>query len=90
MSEQEWKEAFLIRAGFRHGWYNLESWARQMVDQAYEEAGLERAKERVRINDLLGATREHWIKSNGKNSISVSVLDVIAEVIADGSYVKHV
>lgn len=37
MTEQEWKDAFLIRAGFRFGWMNLESWARTMVEQAYKE-----------------------------------------------------
>lgn len=25
------------RAGFKHGWWNLESWARRMAEQAYEE-----------------------------------------------------
>ena len=46
------------------------------------------AQERQRINELLQAIREKWVASNGKDSISVSVLDTIAEVIADGSYVK--
>lgn len=32
-----WREAFIVRAGFRYGWENLESWARRMVEQAYEE-----------------------------------------------------
>ena len=45
-------------------------------------------QERQRINELLQAIREKWVASNGKDSISVSVLDTIAEVIADGSYVK--
>jgi hypothetical protein len=45
------------------------------------------ATERERINALLAAIREHWIKANGEGSLSVSALDQIAEVIADGSYV---
>jgi hypothetical protein len=44
--------------------------------------------ERKRIDDLLSAIREHWVKANGEDSISVSALDRIAEVIADGSYVQ--
>jgi hypothetical protein len=35
--KQAWLEAFILRAGFRHGWSNLESWARSMAEQAYEE-----------------------------------------------------
>lgn len=34
---EEWLEAFIERAGFKHGWWNLESWARRMAEQAYEE-----------------------------------------------------
>jgi hypothetical protein len=34
---EEWLEAFIERAGFRHGWWNLESWARRVAEQAYEE-----------------------------------------------------
>ena len=56
-------------------------------------AGLVRAAatadERERINALLAAIREHWIKANGEDSMSVSALDQIAEVIADGSYVQE-
>jgi hypothetical protein len=45
--------------------------------------------ERQRIKELLAAIRAHWVKANGEDSMSVSALDQIAEVIADGSYVKH-
>lgn len=44
--------------------------------------------ERERINALLAAIREHWVKANGADCISVGALDQIAEVIADGSYVR--
>jgi hypothetical protein len=44
--------------------------------------------ERDRIGALLAAIRAHWVKSNGEDSLSVGALDVIAEVIADGSYVE--
>ena len=44
--------------------------------------------ERARIISLLDAIREHWVKANGADSMSVSALDAIAEVIADGTYVK--
>ncbi len=37
MTKQEWLEAFIKRAGFSYGWENLESWARRMAEQAYEE-----------------------------------------------------
>lgn len=47
------------------------------------------AAERERINTLLAAIRAHWIKANGEDSMSVSALDVIAGVIADGSYVER-
>lgn len=30
-------EAFIQRAGFKHGWENLESWARRMAEQAVKE-----------------------------------------------------
>lgn len=53
--------------------------------EAYAAAAV--AAERERINLLLAAIREHWIKANGPESLSVSALDVIAAVIADGSYV---
>lgn len=46
------------------------------------------AAERERVTLLLAAVREHWIKANGPDSLSVRALDVIAEVIADGSYVE--
>jgi hypothetical protein len=36
-TEQEWLDAFIERAGFTYGWLNLESWARRMAEQAYEE-----------------------------------------------------
>lgn len=35
--EAAWLEAFIRRAGFTYGWENLESWARRMAEQAYEE-----------------------------------------------------
>lgn len=54
--------------------------------RAYGEACV--AAERERINALLVAIREHWLKANGEESLSVAALDVIAEVIADGSYVR--
>jgi hypothetical protein len=60
--------------------------AEQMRDYAASEV----AEERERINLLLSAIRAHWIKANGHDSMSVSALDVIAEVIADGSYVERV
>lgn len=47
------------------------------------------AAERERINTLLAAIRAHWVKANGEDSMSVSALDVIAGVIADGSYVER-
>lgn len=50
-------------------------------------ASAEVAAERERINALLAVIREHWSKANGADSMSVSALDQIAEVIADGSYV---
>lgn len=34
---REQLEAFIQRAHFRHGWENLESWARRMAEQAVEE-----------------------------------------------------
>jgi hypothetical protein len=43
--------------------------------------------DRYRIAALIASVREHWVKVNGEDSISVSALDVIASVIADGSYV---
>jgi hypothetical protein len=62
--------------------------AEQMV--AYGEACAAKAvaAERDRIVALLEAIREHWVKANGEDSLSVGALDVIAEVIADGSYVE--
>jgi hypothetical protein len=45
--------------------------------------------ERERINALVAEIRAHWIKANGEESMSVSALDVIAGVIADGSYVER-
>ena len=30
-------EYFIARAGFKHGWHNLESWARRMAEQAVRE-----------------------------------------------------
>ena len=30
-------DAFILRAGFRAGWENLESWARRMAEQAVRE-----------------------------------------------------
>jgi len=45
--------------------------------------------ERGRTNALLSAIREHWVKANGEDSLSVAALDTIAEVIADGSYVAQ-
>lgn len=36
-TQQEWLDAFIKRAGFSYGWENLESWARRMAEQAYEE-----------------------------------------------------
>ena len=44
-------------------------------------------QERERINSLLAAIREHWVKANGEDSIPVAALDQIASVIADGSFV---
>jgi hypothetical protein len=35
--QQAWMNAFIERAGFRHGWSNLESWARRMAEQAWQE-----------------------------------------------------
>lgn len=37
MAREEWLDAFIKRAGFHYGWDNLESWARRMAEQAYEE-----------------------------------------------------
>lgn len=41
ITEQESRQlrldAFILRAGFRYGWLNLESWARRMAEQAVEE-----------------------------------------------------
>ena len=41
LAQQEWREAFIKRAGFTYGftygWDNLESWARRMAEQAYKE-----------------------------------------------------
>ena len=34
---QEWLDDFIVRAGFTGGWENLESWARRMAEQAYED-----------------------------------------------------
>jgi hypothetical protein len=34
---QEDLDAFIVRAGFRFGWLNLESWARRMAEQAVVE-----------------------------------------------------
>lgn len=37
LTEREWLDAFIIRAGFTYGWERLESWARRMAEQAYRE-----------------------------------------------------
>lgn len=37
VEKQQWLDAFILRAGFTHGWENLESWARRMAEQAYRE-----------------------------------------------------
>jgi len=43
--------------------------------------------ERERITKLLAAIREHWVKANGEDALSVGALDQIWEVIEDGSFV---
>lgn len=40
-SKQKWLDAFVKRAGFNHGWENLELWARKMAEQAYLELVVE-------------------------------------------------
>lgn len=37
LSEDQWLEAFIKRAGFTGGWRNLETSARRMARQAYDE-----------------------------------------------------
>jgi hypothetical protein len=59
------------------------------VSDAKVNAFIDAMDERQRINELLAAIRAHWVKANGEDSLSVSALDQIAEVIADGSYVKQ-
>lgn len=59
------------------------------LKEAYALLFKAHAAERERINALMAAIRAHWIKANGEDSLSVSALDVIAGVIADGSYVER-
>lgn len=36
-AREQFLEAFIQRAGFSYGWKNLESWARRMAEQAYDD-----------------------------------------------------
>ena len=60
------------------------------ADQMRAYASSAVTSERERTSALLATIREHWVKANGADSLSVDALDQIAEVIADGSYVRRV
>lgn len=47
-TERDACEAFLLRAGFKHGWENLESQARRMVKHAVTELGEQAAPEEIK------------------------------------------
>jgi len=64
---------------------SIEQWEPLYTKEAIDAAV---AADRKRVTLLLAAVREHWVKANGEDSLSVGALDVIAEVIADGSYVE--
>lgn len=61
--KQVWLGAFLLRAGFTQGWENLETAARRMAEQAYQEiheayqrqAAAEDAVSRLQFPDTTGS-----------------------------------
>lgn len=59
MSEQEWLEAFIKRAGFTYGWMNLESWARRMAEQAYEERNAAHAEGQIKMRERVAAALDN-------------------------------
>ena len=79
-------ENFITRAGFQHGWRNLESWARRMAEQAVREieACSATGRDLRNENQALRALLARWQEASRNDPMpDVSLIDATQAILAD-------